>query len=420
MIRNNLLFRFIVLWFVLWLFPFPLGSIPYLDVVAQFIEKGITTLVLWFGNDVLSLSNEVNSVTTGSGDKLYDYVRLLCVVLIAVLGTFLWIFFQRGSAFENKKEKINYWFLIYLRYYLAVVMLGYGFAKVFVLQFQEPGFVRLITNFGDFSPMGVVWSFMGQSKAYTIFSGALEVIGGLLLLHRRTTLLGASLVLLVMGNIMALNFFYDIPVKLYSVRYFLIALLIMLPDMRSLAKVIFGFGSTTARVIQRPFETRKWYPATRIIKWVAVITFVVYSVYTTYGSMQTYGLLAPKPELYGLYEVNEYLRNGDRVPPLLTDSTRLRYIAIDRSTFATLFDMKKNKTYYRMSRDSITRKLSLVNYQDSTDVYTLSVIVNDSLYTFKGLHKKDTIELKTQRYGKEDFLLNQRKFKWIQERPYNR
>ncbi|WP_422860884.1 hypothetical protein ACOKFD_08835 [Flagellimonas sp. S174] len=420
MIKNKIAFRFIILVFVLWLFPFPLGNIPFLDSIAEFVENGVNWVVLWFGNDLLQLSQEVNAQTTGSGDKLYDYVRFLFVLVLAGIGTIIWILLQRKPLSQEVKTKIQYWFLVYLRYYLAAVMLGYGLAKVFVLQFSEPGFTRLITEFGDFSPMGVVWTFMGQSKGYTILSGVLEVIGGLLLLHRRTVNLGTLIIIIVTSNIIALNVFYDVPVKLYAIRYVAIGLLILLPDISNIIKTLLGYGGSKPKELFKPFGSKKWFLATRATKWILLIAFVGYSSYTTYGRVQQFGYLAPKPELYGLYEVQEYNRNGKVLPPLLTDSLRLRYIAIDRSTFATLLDMKKQKTYYRMSKDSISNELLFANYRDSTDIYTFKVTHSDSLFTFKGYHQKDTLILKTIRYNKDDFLINQRPFKWIQERPFNR
>src|SRR5262249_51191039 len=117
---------------------------------------------------------------------------------------------------------------------LAVTMFSYGFVKVFPLQFRPPTFARLIEPFGEFSPMGVLWSFMGVSKAYTIFSGAAEVIGGSFLLLRRTTTLGALVSGAVLLNIATMNFCYDVPVKLSSVHLLSMAILLLAPDLRRL------------------------------------------------------------------------------------------------------------------------------------------------------------------------------------------
>ena len=74
--------------------------------------------------------------------------------------------------------------------------------------------------------MGVLWSFMGASVPYIIFSGACEVAGGLLVLFRRTTTFGALVNITVMANVVALNFFYGVPVKLYSANILLMAVVV--------------------------------------------------------------------------------------------------------------------------------------------------------------------------------------------------
>lgn len=65
--------------------------------------------------------------------------------------------------------------------------------------------------------MGLLWNFIGASAAYTIFTGVAEVLGGLLLVARRTALLGALVCIGVMSNVVLLNFSYD-GFKIVSVQ----------------------------------------------------------------------------------------------------------------------------------------------------------------------------------------------------------
>ena len=58
--------------------------------------------------------------------------------------------------------------------------------------------------------------FFGFSKGYNLFLGLGEFIAGTLLLHRKTRLIGTLIALSIITNIVAINFFYDIPVKLFS------------------------------------------------------------------------------------------------------------------------------------------------------------------------------------------------------------
>jgi len=59
-------------------------------------------------------------------------------------------------------------------------------------------------------------TFMGASTPYNVFTGASEMLAGVLLFFPTTTLLGALLAMAVMTQVVALNFCYDVPVKLFS------------------------------------------------------------------------------------------------------------------------------------------------------------------------------------------------------------
>ena len=64
--------------------------------------------------------------------------------------------------------------------------------------------------------------FMGLSAPYKYLAGIGEVAAFALLLHHRTALLGAVVTVAVMANVCALNWFYGVPVKLYSTHLLLI------------------------------------------------------------------------------------------------------------------------------------------------------------------------------------------------------
>ena len=101
-------------------------------------------------------------------------------------------------------------------WFLALHLLLYGFDKVFKSQFYLPEPNTLYTPLGQLSPDLAYWSLMGTSYTYSVFAGLLEVGPGLLLLWGRTRLVGGVLALAVLANVLALNFGFDISVKLWS------------------------------------------------------------------------------------------------------------------------------------------------------------------------------------------------------------
>ena len=86
---------------------------------------------------------------------------------------------------------------------------------------------RLAEPLGNYSPFALMWTFMGYSKPYTIFAGVGEVIGGVLLLFRKTTTLGASLSCGVMANVLALDSSYGVGLRVLVSLYLLLAIFLL-------------------------------------------------------------------------------------------------------------------------------------------------------------------------------------------------
>jgi hypothetical protein len=219
------------------------------------------------------------------------------------------------------------WLRLLVRYTLAFNLFAYEFAKVFPLQFQPANFSRLVEQYGQFSPMGVLWSFMGAAIPYIIFAGAAEVTGGLRLLLRRTATLGALVTCAVMGNVVALNFCYDVPVKLYSSN---------LLRWRCSWRPAMPSGCANVLVLNRPappadlgaprFEGR-WMRIAVTVLWIAFAGYqLVLQIRSGWLRYQQTYAHPPRPLLGGAYEVESFRADGRDVPPLITEGTKWRRV----------------------------------------------------------------------------------------------
>jgi len=193
----------------------------------------------WFATHVFYLTGVAASRhPTGSGDTALDWIGMLALLVVAVVGAAIWsAIAEWGIArrgWRREYRTLYAWLLLAVRFTLVSILFAYGISKVFDLQFSPPGVHVLNERYGDSSPMELMWTFVGFSVPYTIFSGLVEVIPAVLLLFRRTAVLGALMAVAVMLNVALLNFCYDVPVKLYSSLYVLMALFVLLPDVRSL------------------------------------------------------------------------------------------------------------------------------------------------------------------------------------------
>lgn len=173
----------------------------------------------------------------GSGDTTMSYLIVLDWFVVAAALAAAWTLLRRRAPRRDAAVDLT---RSYLRYVLAFAMLGYGLAKVSMTsnQFPEISAQRLDQSWGETSPMGLVWGFMGASRPYTIFAGLGEVVAAFFLLWRHTALLGAVVAVAVMTNVLMLNYCYDVPVKIYSTHLTLMGLIILAPDARRLLSLL--------------------------------------------------------------------------------------------------------------------------------------------------------------------------------------
>ncbi len=310
---ERVLFRFAFCYFLLYSWPEKgradfLDSLPGGNEISDWLNQPVHMIVPWIATRVFHVTGQAATYfPTGSSDTTLGYITALLFFVLALAATLVW------SVFDRQRPNyvwFHFWFRILLRYMLAVTLFEYGFAKIFPQQFGPPGPLTLIQPYGEFSPMGVLWSFMGVSVPYVIFSGICEVIGGALLLSRRTTLLGALVSAAVMVNVVALNLCYDVPVKLYSMHILMMAILLAVPDLKRLLD-FFVRNRPVARADVDAFGfSRPWMHAGVGVAKVLFVGAVLYSQLTEGVQASRRLATLPRPPLHGLYDVESFERNG--------------------------------------------------------------------------------------------------------------
>lgn len=415
---RRVLFRFAFAYLILYSFPFPMGWVPGTARLAQGYETPWRAVVPWVGEHVLRLDRPITIFTNGSGDTTYDYVKLLCVAVLAVLAALVWTLADTGS---RGHERLHDALRVYVRYVLALAMLSYGMSKVIKLQFPFPSLERLTQPYGDSSPMGLLWTFMGYSTAYNVFAGAGEVLGGILLFWRRTTTLGALIVMAVTANIVMLNFSYDVPVKLYSLNLLGMAVFLVLPEVQRLTALLV-LNCATAPATLRPFPgvgRKGW--AGRILK-TAVVLYAGYAILSeTLEGSRMYGPAAPRSRLYGMYEVEEFITNGETLPPTLAQAARWRRVIVGQHGTLWVRRMDDVRQRYLMEIDQARRSLTLTPFEDRTRHSTLTYDRPDEDHlVLAGTLDADVLAVRLRRMSVPTFPLVDRGFHWINEYPYNR
>ncbi len=439
---RRLLFRFAAVYFVLYNLPFPLPQLVALwpagfgEAVGSH-TAGTDAAIAWFGTHLLALDEKLLApFSTGSGDTTRNYVELAIFACLALLATLVWSLLSRAPAHPRLATLLR----TYLRYALATTMLGYGLAKFGSGQFpplaERPEL--LLGTWGDTSPMGVVWRFMGASPAYTAFSGFVECAGGLLLLWRRTATLGALVTAGAMTNVAMLNYCYDVPVKQYSTHLLLFALWIAGRDLPVLCDALLRHRPTQPTPLRGPRPI--WLLVGELLLKYALVGWLLYQSGSHFWRRQTAKPDAV-PALTGLYEVTEFQRDGAVLPPLLTDGTRWRYVTFATSGLSLRMTDGKTRTFaaatYDAASQSIVRKLPAAPPTappaagEPTPTPTPTPPPPQQLQwqpagdDGKGLRLFGTwdgaaLEVTLRPVAADEFLLLQRGFHWVQEYPYNR
>ncbi len=412
---KRFLLRFTFVYLLLYSLPFLLNVL--LKPVGKAYEGLWGSFVPWIGKVAFQLDIVVQE--TGSGDTAYDYMRVLCCLVLAVVAGLAWTFLDRK---RSNDARIGEWLRVYVRFSLATAMIVYGAHKVFSAQFGTPGLDRLLKTFGESSPMGLLWTFMGFSRVYTLFAGLSEMVGGILLISRRTTLVGALISIGVLVNVVLLNFCYDVPVKQFSTHLLAMAVLLTLPDLRRMAN-LFLFNRKVEPAEIRPLFQRAWLNrAALVLRTVFIAGFSIYMLYECYKIDVENSDFASKTPLYGIWEVEEYTVNGLVRPPLITDESRWRRLVFDYPGYFGVHTMRQERPrYYDLQLDSKRKRFVLTDYKDPKWRSVLSYQQpGPELLTVAGAIDGQTITARLHRIDESKFQLLSRGFHWISERPFNR
>ena len=267
--------RFLAAFTLLLFLPQPLDVVPGIDMPLNIgVAMAWQPLLLALGH-VLGL--EVPPLApSGSADGLGAWLKLLACAGLALPIAVPWA--RRVKSDDLVVADVT---RDYVRVIMVVAMCSYGFQKVFCLQFSPLTDLELSATYAESSPMGLLWRFMGYSPAYQRITGLIEVLGGLLLISRRTTSLGAIISFAAMTNVVLLNFCFDVPVKIPAVTYWVCAAVLAHSDaMRVLRFLVLRQSHAASEEPVRYCTTPK-------LRWVRLATPAVVALLVCVGSLRS-------------------------------------------------------------------------------------------------------------------------------------
>jgi hypothetical protein len=408
-----LAFRFTFVYLIVYNLPFPFGAFPHTYSLALRYQSLWDKLVPWVGKHVLHLSHEIIVSTNCSGDNASDYVRVLCFLVLAFAASVLWSFLDRS---RSNYQRIHEWLRSYVRLSFGALMLLWGAHKVFRVQFPQPNLYKLLEPLGDYSPMSLLWTYMGVSRSYSIFTGCVMMFAGILLFIPRLTTLGALIGLAVFSNVFLLNMCYDVPLKLYTLHFLLVCLFLVLPDARRLVNFFLLNRSVAPSPETKLFNHRRLNAGALVVQFV-LGGFLVWSYLNRAHNYEEQNFsMASRPPLYGIWVVDEFTLGGKVLPPLLTDETRWQRVVFQFPKEVGIQSMNGSWTGYLLRRDMAKKTLAMEGPNDPKRELEFTFSDPDSRsLTLEGSDGGNEIRMKLHRVDEKQFALLGSRFHWIDE-----
>lgn len=361
--------------------PFPFYIFPWQAAISQTLFGGITAFFARYIFRVTSITPEMSSDSTHM--YLLVFVLALFALLFAIMVSFV-------TNWQRKRTDVLAVFRQIFCYYLALQMFKYGFDKVFKAQFYLPEPNTLFTPLGQLSKDILFWSTMGASYSYTVFGGVLEVIAGGLILFKNTRVPGLLIAIGILGNVIAINFGFDISVKIYSMFLLLLALLLLSPQFGRLYQFLILQQNVRLRI---PSEAMPVFfnQSIRLVAKIFIVGLLLFeALYPYIASGNFNDDTFPRPYLHGAYQVTQIKVNNQAMP--LSDSP-VKRVFVHRRGFLILQNQQDLMQDFKLEVDQVKHQLLLTDYQLKQTYMTYTYQPHDSTLTLQYTQPNQDIRL---------------------------
>lgn len=172
-------------------------------------------------------------------------------------------------------------------------MISSGIGRLIPVRMPPPQPFDFVRRLGELTPMELIWTLVGASPFFQSATGLATLIGGVLLLFPRTTLLGALICAANLSMAISVSICYDMPFTPYLSFLFLLSILLIAPDVRRLINLF---------LLDRSVEPVEEERASRILP---VLGLCVIAWSTVSAGLKYRELYPPKPPYYGAWAVEE-------------------------------------------------------------------------------------------------------------------
>ena len=385
----NIGFVFTVLFILTFEFDYSILPSIY-EWINPFFELFVSaTGFLFFG-----LEKGFSPVISSDSIGLYVHVFNLFLIAIGIVSTL-------EIATRQYEVNLRLYLSILLTFYLSLQLLIYGFDKVFKAQFFLPESNTLFTPLKDISKDLLYWSTIGVSRGYSLFLGLAEVITGLFLLFRKTRLLGIIFGVGIMINVVAVNFGFDISVKVYS--------LFLLSGFVVLASPYFGFLSQV--FIQQkpaifPLEKESFFAIKptlkKGLKWALILLFLAEGLFPFLATNNFNDDTFPRPKFHGAYEI-------------INSESDLENVFVHRQGYLIFKNKKDEFQDFQLEVDSIHKLFLVFDYENKVHSILKYKERENQLISISGEINEQKINYNLRKIVLENSALLKSNFHWTTE-----
>jgi len=396
--------RFIFLFLVIYIIPY--------DLAFGFTDK-FEEWRLWH-KPIFWIGEETPLV---GWDSKFEVCRYIFIFLLGTLLTILWLFLDSFYLKMKYEEKLASLTQTFLRYRIAIVMLHYGLAKVFMHQFGTIDISTLESTIGEYQPMGLMWSYLSFSEEIQLFSGWIETIGAILLFFRRATFLGTFLLVIALANVVLWDIGFSVSVTLYAIQLLLLTLVLMSSQFKSIYNFLIK-GKSSIAVEYKALVTKAKY--IRVVLAAKLILFIGLIFLFAKDAIKVHkDYFSNNYEWFtGLHNIDLFIINGDSISTPVPEKKWKKIIFNDVIYFNDSFkiefdDSEEERFKYKI--DSITKMITYRDYEDEKAPWSEMTYheLGENKYLFKGVFKSDTISAKTTIKRFEDYNLISNKGSWL-------
>jgi uncharacterized membrane protein YphA (DoxX/SURF4 family) len=378
---------------------------PYIPDIPGWVSPLFERTAQWIGEHIFHIKGHPAYKLIPDSTGLY--IHLLQLLVLSFLSCMIWSFMDKR---RKNYDQLQYWFIVVVSYYLSLQLLVYGFDKIFKRQFYLPEPNILFTTVGNTYPDTLYWSTMGISRSYSMFLGISELVAAVLLLFRRSRLAGALLSFSIMVNVVAVNFSFNIDVKIYSCFLLLLSIAVAWPDAGRLFRFLF-VQKPVAEKIPGPYDYKKG----KLFGWAKAIIigymfFSVLSIYTKAHDFNDDNFR--RPVFHGAYDIPLFIRNSDTLPPLITDAYRWRRLFIHRRGYLIAQFMNDEMKDYTFSADTINHEWHIVPEAYNIPSVFSYVQLGDSTILLSGIVEGDTLQMQLNKIDWRSLPVLQHEFNW--------